>query len=216
MSFLTQDSYAISQNSTLDDQGNYANPTLGISFQAPQGWTVQEPKKYQPEAPAVAIIAPYSSGFTASISLDVEKANGTTLANFVEGRKSILAEGNQSDNITFLSEQNSTLGGAPAETSTFEEKFGGQNNTYMIKFEQVIAQAGGNFYTITYANDVKDFDTYLPSFEQVLSSMKLGGNNLVLPIDYLSFAVVGVALAVGVMFVIRKKRRPGKADNPKK
>ncbi|MGI0086991.1 MAG: PsbP-related protein [Nitrosotalea sp.] len=200
-------SLAISQNSTLDSQGNYANTSLGITFHAPEGWTVQEPKKYQPNAPDVAMIAPYSNGFSSSISVNVEKANGTSLDDYVKNKITQLTSTNQPNNITLLSEQDGTVDGISAKTLLFQENFTLQNNSNVIKFKQAIALANDNFYTITYANEEKNFDSDLPSYAQLLDSIKFVNNNTFSWLDYVSIGIVVGALIVG-MVIIKRKRKP--------
>ncbi|MGI0102951.1 MAG: PsbP-related protein [Nitrosotalea sp.] len=200
-------SLAVSQNSTLDSQGNYANTSLGIIFQAPQGWTVQEPKKYQPNAPDVAIIAPYSNGFSSSISVNVEKANGTSLDDYVKNKITQLTSTNQPNNIALLSEQDGTVDGISAKTLLFQENFTLQNNSNVIKFKQAITLTNDNFYTITYANEEKNFDSDLPSYAQLLDSIKFVNNNTFSWLDYVSVGIVAGALIVG-MVIIKRKRKP--------
>lgn len=201
-------SSAAQQNSTLDSQGNYDNPSLGISFQAPAGWTVSEPKKYQPDAPDVAVIAPYSSGFTASISLSIEKANGTSLDDYVKNKKSQLSNGQS--NLVFLSEQDDTTGGVAAKTSLFEENFTSQDGSNTIKFKQSIALANDKFYTLTYANDLKNFDANLANYDQLIGSVKFVSNTISFPSDYTSIGIVVAALVLGIIIAIGRKKRLAK------
>ncbi len=200
---LTQTSFAISQNSTLDSEGNYANPSLGITFRAPSGWAVDEPKKSQPNAPDIAVIAPYSSGFTASISFIVEKANTTSLDDYIKNKETQLTS-NQSNNITFLSEQDFTVGGYPAKVSLIEENFSSQGSNKIIEFKQAVILANEKFYTISYANEKKGFDTELSNYDQLLDSIKFVNNDTSYWLDYLSIGIVAIALAVGI--IIRRKK----------
>lgn len=199
-------SLAISQNSTLDSQGNYANPSLGITFQAPGGWTVQEPKKSQPNAPDIAVIAPYSNGLTSSISFIVEKANGTSLDDYVKNKINQLASANQSNNIALLSEQDGTVGGLAAKISLLQENFTSQNSSSVIKFKQAIVLANDEFYTITYASEEKNFDSDLPSYDQLLDSIKFVGSDTSSWLDYISIGIVAGALVVGLVIIKRKRR----------
>ncbi|NHI02771.1 hypothetical protein DYY67_1847 [Candidatus Nitrosotalea sp. TS] len=199
-------SLAASQNSTLDSQGNYANPSLGITFQAPAGWTVQEPKKSQPNAPDIAVIAPYSTGLVSSISFIVEKANGTSLDDYVKNKINGLTSSNQSGNIALLSEQDGTIGGAAAKTLLLQENFVSQNSSSVIKFEQAIVLANDQFYTITYASEEKNFDGDLPNYEQLLGSIKFVGSDTSSWLDYASIGIVAGALAVGLVMVKRKRK----------
>lgn len=199
-------SYAADQNSTLDSQGNYANSALGIYFQAPAGWTVEEPKKSDASAPDVAVIAPYSSGFTASISITVDQANGTSLADYVKNKEQRLLAGNQSASISFLSEQDSTVGGLPAKTSLLEETFPSHSGNSTIRFEETAVLANDKIYTLTYANDKGNFASDLPNYEQVLSSVKFGNAGSVV-FDTLPMGIVAAALAGGGLIVYRSRRR---------
>ena len=199
-------SLAVSQNSTLDSQGNYANPSLGITFQAPGGWTVQEPKKSQPTAPDIAVIAPYSNGLTSSISFIVEKANGTSLDDYVKNKINQLTSANQSNNIALLSEQDETVGGLAAKISLLQENFTSQNSSSVIKFKQAIVLANDEFYTITYASEEKNFDSDLPSYDQLLDSVKFVGNDTSFWLDYVSIGIVAGALVVGLIIIKRKRR----------
>ncbi|MGC1708765.1 MAG: hypothetical protein WA799_03055 [Nitrosotalea sp.] len=199
-------SFASSQNSTLDSQGNYANPSLGIAFQAPDGWTVQEPNKSQPNAPDIAVIAPYSNGLTSSISFIVENTNGTSLDDYVKNKINQLASANQSSNIALLSEQDGTVDGIAAKISLLQENFTSQNSSNVIKFKQVIVLANDEFYTITYASEEKNFDSDLSSYDQLLSSIKFVNNDTSSWLDYLSIGIVAGALIVGLVMIKRKRK----------
>lgn len=209
---LVPNSFASTQNSTLDSQGNYANPSLGVAFQAPAGWTVQEPKKSQPSAPDIAVIAPYSSGFTASISFSVENANGTSLDNYFENKKNQLMYNDKPNDITLLSEQDDAVNGIAAKTLLLEENFTSQGNNNAIKFKQYIILANEKFYTITYANLASNFDSDLPNYEQVLNSVKFENTDTSFLFDYVSIGIVGGALAVGVAIAIRRRKSHSQKD----
>lgn len=209
--FSIPNSLAISQNSTLDSQGNYANPTLGISFQAPPGWTVEEPKKSDSSAPDVAVIAPYSNGFTASISFVVEKSNGISLDDYIKNKESQLT-GNQSNDITFISEQDKIISGFPAKVILLQENFSSPGTGDAVEFKQTVLQANDKFYTVTYANEKKNFDSDLPSYEQLLATIKIGNNDSSSTLDYLSIGIVGIAVAAGVV-IKRKNTRLKKAQS---
>lgn len=204
---LIPSSFASSQNSTLDEQGNYLNPSLSIGFQAPEGWIVQEPKKTQLGAPDIAIVGPYSGEFTPSISFIVEKANGTSLNNYYEDKKSQITRTAQTYDVSFLSEQNSTIDGYDAKVTIIKENFTAQGQTDTIKFEQAIVLANDNFYTITYANEEKNFDTSLSNYITLLKSITFTSSQNNLEIGFwLPIWGIVVAIAIGSILIIRKKR----------
>ncbi|MDE1725874.1 MAG: hypothetical protein KGH89_01245 [Thaumarchaeota archaeon] len=199
-------SSASMQNSTLDSQGNYANLSLGITFQAPAGWTVQEPKKSQPDAPDIAVIAPYSGGFTPSISFTIEKSNGTTLDDYIKNKNSQLINASQSSNILFLSEQDGTIGGVDAKISLLQENFTSQNSSNAIRFKQATVLTNNEFYTITYANKESNFDSDLSSYDQLLGSIKFMSNDTSFSwTGYLFIGIAGAALIAGAIIAIKRK-----------
>ena len=207
LSGLLPSSFASSLNSTLDEQGNYLNPSLGIGFQAPEGWIVQEPKKSQSGAPDIAIVAPYSGEFTPSISFIVEKANGTSLDNYFENKKIQIIKETQSQNISFLSEQDSTIDGYDAKIISMKENFTEQGHNVPIKFKQTFVLANDNFYTITYANLEKNFDGSLSNYDALLSSIAFTNSQNSFGMGlWLIIGGIGAAIAIGAVLVIRKKR----------
>ena len=207
LSDLLPSSFASSLNSTLDEQGNYLNPSLGIGFQAPEGWIVQEPKKSQSGAPDIAVVAPYSGEFTPSISFIVEKANGTSLDNYFENKKNQIIKNAQSQNISFLSEQDSTVGGYNAKIIFIKENFTEQGQSVPIKFKQAFVLADDNFYTITYANLEKNFDASLSNYDTLLNSITFSNSQSPLGIGlWLIIGGIGAAVVIGALLVVRKKR----------
>jgi len=204
---LFPSSFASQLNSTLNEQGNYLNPSLDIGFQVPQGWLVQEPKKSQSGAPDIAVVAPYSSEFTPSISFVVEKANGTSLESYFESKKSQIIKDAQSKNVSFLSEQDSIIGGYNAKIIIIKENFTEQGISAPIKFKQMFVLADDNFYTITYANLEKNFDASLSSYNALLNSITFTNLQHSLGMDiWLVIGGIGGAIAIGILLVIRKKR----------
>lgn len=201
-------SYASSQNSTLDQQGNYLNPSLGLGFQVPEGWMVQELKKTQPNAPDIAIVAPYSVEFTPSISFSVEKANGTSLDNYFENKKNQIVKDTGSQNVTFLSEQDSTINGYNAKMAILSEDFTTQGHNILIKFKEAFVLANDRFYTITYANEAKNFDVSLSSYNTLLSSIIFTNEqNSLVTSPWLPIGGVGAAIAIGAILVIKKWKK---------
>lgn len=153
-------SFASSFNSTLDQQGSYLNPSLGIGFRVPEGWLAQESKKSEPDAPDIVVVAPYREEFTPSISFIVEETNGTSLDNFFQ-KKSQVSKDAQLQNVTFLSEQDTMINGHNAKILILKEDFTIQQKNIVIKFKETFVFANEHFYIITYANEEKNFDSSL-------------------------------------------------------
>lgn len=206
---LISHSYASSQNSTLDQQGNYLNPSLGLGFQAPEGWIVQELNKTQPSAPDIAVVAPYSEEFTPSISFSMEKGNNTSLDNYYENKKNQILNGAQSQNVTFLSEQNSTINGYNAKIAILTENFETtQGHNILIKFKEAFVLANDRFYTITYAGEEKNFDASLSSYDTLLNSIIfIQEKNSFGTSPWLPIGGIGAAIVIGAILVIKKRKK---------
>lgn len=190
----------------LDQQGNYINPSLGLGFQVPESWVIQELNKTQPGSPDIAVVAPYSQEFTPSISFSVEKANDTSLGNYYEDKKSQLVKDSTHQNVTFLSEQDGTVNGYNAKITTLTEDFTAQGHNILIKFKEAFVLANNRFYTITYANDEKNFDTSLSSYDTLLGSVTfINDQNSLASNPWLPIGGIGVAITLGVILVIKKK-----------
>jgi peptidyl-prolyl cis-trans isomerase B (cyclophilin B) len=194
-------SYASSQN--------YLNPSLGLGFHIPEGWLVQELNKTQPDAPDIAIVAPYSVEFTPSISFSVEKADGASLDNYFENKKNQIVKDTSSQNVTFLSEQDITIDGYNAKTAILSEGFTTQGHNILIKFKEAFVLANNRFYVIIYANEAKNFDASLSSYDTLLGSIIFTNEqNSLGTSPWLPIGVVGAAIAIGAILVIKKWKKP--------
>ncbi len=205
---LIPSSFASSLNSTLDQQGNYLNPSLGIGLQVPEGWIVQEPKKTEQGAPDIAVVAPYSGEFTPSISFTVEKANGTSLDDYFENKKNQIVKETQPQNVAFLSEQDSTISGYKTKIVILREDFTStQQQNIVIKFKEAFVLTNDHFYTITYANEEKNFDTSLSNYDNLLNSITFTNSQNSLGTNpWFLIGGIGTAVAIGTTLVIRKIR----------
>jgi hypothetical protein len=205
---LISNAFASPLNSTLDQQGNYLNPSLGIGFQVPEGWLAQESKKSEQGAPDIAVVGPYSEGFPPSISFIVEKANGTSLDDFFEHKKNDILKDAHSENITFLSELDTTINSQNVKLLILKEDFTMQQKSVVVKFKEALVLANGNFYTITYANDEKNFDASLSNYNALLNSITFINQQNSPEKDYwLPLSGTGAAIAIGVFLIIKKKKK---------
>ncbi len=196
-----------STNSTLDEKQSYQNQLLGFSFKAPDGWTLQELKKDQPNAPDVAVVAPRVEGLAPVISISVQNSNGTMLDQFVKDQKAQLQPAVDSGRLTFLSEAAKKIAGHDAKVLETRDKFSSQNQDFVVKFKEVIILANDKFYTITYANQEKFYDDGLQSLDEVLNSFQILESNAVAPQNNLPLGIgIGIAVAAGVAAIVIKRK----------
>jgi len=194
-------------NST-EETGNYNNQLLGFSLSPPNGWTVQELKKTQSNAPDLAIVAPKVEGFAPVISVSVENSNGTSLDEHVKDEKARLQPAVDAGRLTFLSDETKKINGYDAQISESKGEFLSQNQGFIIKFKEAIISANDKFYAITYANQEKHFDDELQNFDGVLSSFQILSNKSNEPsTNFILEIGIGIVIAIGVVTIIIIKRK---------
>ena len=194
-------------NST-EETGNYNNQILGFSLSPPNGWTVQELKKTQSNAPDLAIVAPKVEGFAPVISVSVENSNGTSLDEHVKDEKARLQPAVDAGRLTFLSDETKKINGYDAQISESKGEFLSQNQGFIIKFKEAIISANDKFYAITYANQEKHFDDELQNFDGVLSSFQILSNKSNEPsTNFILESGIGIAIAIGIVTIIIIKRK---------
>jgi hypothetical protein len=200
--------FASSNSNSTEESGNYDNQLLGFSLSPPNGWTVQELKKTQPNAPDVAIVAPKVEGFAPVISVSVENSNGTLLDEYVKDEKARLQPAVDAGRLIFLSNETKKINGYDAEISESKGEFLSQNQGFVVKFKEVIIAANYKFYTFTYANQEKHFDDNLQSFDDVVNSFQILANKSNELLINFTFEIgIGIAIATGAAVVILIKRK---------
>ncbi|MGI0040440.1 MAG: peptidylprolyl isomerase, partial [Nitrosopumilaceae archaeon] len=155
--------------STLNE-GNYTNTLFGFSFQAPQGWSVQEPQKTQPETPDVVVIGQQNDEFNPVIAFLVEDKNGTSLEQHVKDTRINLQPIIDAGRLEILSEEDKNIEGFNAHVTEAKGGFAARDKIFIIKYKEIVLENDNKFYTITYTNQEKNFDSDLTAFNNVLES----------------------------------------------
>ena len=195
--------FASSNSNSTEETGNYANQPLGFSFHPPNGWTVQELKKTQPNAPDVVVVGPKVEGFAPAISVSIKNSNGISLEEYVKDEKARLQPAVDAGRLIFLSDETKKINGHDTEISISKGEFLSQNQGFIIKFKEAIISANDKFYTITYANQEKYFDDKLQNFNDVLNSFQIVSNKTNEPSTNFTFEIgIGIAIAIGLGAVV--------------
>lgn len=206
--------------STFND-GNYSNTLYGFSFQAPQGWTLQEPQKMQPETPDVVMLGPRTDEFNSVIAFLIEDKNRTSLEQHVKDTRANLQPIIDAGRLEILSEENKNIEGFNAHVTEAKGGFTVRDKIFIIKYKEIVLESDSKFYTITYTNQEKNFDSGLIAFNNVLDSFEtsskqktespaidfssetdIGMNNVGIGI---AVAIGAAAIAVVVVVKIKKK-----------
>lgn len=200
--------FASSDSNSTEETGNYVNQSLGFSFSPPIGWTVQELKKTQPNAPDVAVVAAKVDGFAPVISVTIANSNGTSLGDHIKNEKAQLQPAVDAGRLSFLSDETKKINNYDVEILEVKSQFLSQNQGLVIKFKEAVISANDKFYTITYANQEKHFDDDLQIFDDVLNSFQTLSITSSEPSPNFTFEIViGIAIAIGVIAVILTKKK---------
>lgn len=160
---------------TTPEEQKYENKKLGISFEAPTGWLIQEPDKTRPEIPDVIAVGPKTDEINPVISITIEFLGGKDLEGKVAQIRKNLQPSINTGQLEIKSEEKTTIKHLNAYVTNAVGIYNTTNITVPIKFKEVIIEGPDKFYTITYSNDEKEYDKYLPQFENTIESFEIKG-----------------------------------------
>ncbi len=189
----------IISHSTFND-GIYSNTLSGFSFKAPQGWTLQEPQKTQPETPDVVVLGPQNDEFNSVIAFLIEDKNKTSLEQHVKDTRTNLQPIIDAGRLQILSEENKNIEGFNAHVTEAKGGFSARDKIFIIKYKEIVLESGNKFYTITYTNQEKDFDSDLTAFNNVLDSFETSSQPKTEPPidDFAPQADIGMNVGIGI------------------
>ncbi len=172
---LEQSKPITSEESTPTKEQKYENKKLGIAFKAPTGWLIQEPDKTRPEIPDVVAVGPKTDEINPVISVTIEFLGGKNLEGKVTEIRKNLQPSIDTGQLEIRSEEKTTIKQLDAYITNAVGIYNTTNITVPVKFKEVIIEGPDKFYTITYSNDEKEFDKYLPQFEKTIESFEIKG-----------------------------------------
>ena len=208
----------IISHSTFND-GIYSNTLFEFSFKAPQGWTLQEPQKTQPETPDVVLLGPQNDEFNAVIAFLIEDKNGTSLEQHVKDTRTNLQPIIDAGRLQILSEENKNIGEFNGYVTEAKGGFSARDKIFIIKYKEIVLESDNKFYTITYTNQEKDFDSDLVAFNNVLDSFETSSqpktespiDDFVPQADIGMNVVIGIAVsisaAIAIIVVVKRKKK---------
>jgi len=208
----------IISHSTFID-GIYSNTLHGFSFHAPQGWTLQEPQKTQPETPDVVVLGPQNEEFNAVIAFLIEDKNGTSIEQHVKDTRTNLQPIIDAGRLQILSGENKNIGGFNGYVTEAKGGFSARDKIFIIKYKEIVLESDNKFYTITYTNQEKDFDSNLPAFNNVLDSFETSSkpktesqiDDFAPQTDIDMNVIIGIAVSIGaaiaIVVVVKRKKK---------
>ena len=161
----------------------FENIQHDMKFSVPAGWLLQEPEKTQENSPDVVAVGPKVASMNPVISVRVQQTDQRTIEDLILEKDNSLVDVINSGTLTILSKENTSINGNDAYVIIAKGVFSANNETFDVKFKEVMIRGNEKTYTLAYSNDVSDFDSQLPRFEETLDSFEMlsasnrGNNN---------------------------------------
>jgi peptidyl-prolyl cis-trans isomerase B (cyclophilin B) len=148
----------------------YENEELDVSFNAPEGWFLQQPEKVDENTPDVVAVGPKIGEINPVISLRVIEKEGKTFDDFISEKNELLQEVVATGSLEIISQEKSTINGREAYVTNAEGVFQSGGSSFDVKFKEITIVGDDKFYTFAYSNGLDDFDNQLPRYEDSIDS----------------------------------------------
>jgi len=144
-----------------------------ISFSVPEGWLLQEPDGTQENSPTVLAVGPKIGVMNPVISLTVQETNQRSLDELISEKNETLKQGIESGKLNIISQKIITLNENQAYVTDAEGDFSSNNESYNVKFREVMIYDTEKYYTFAYSNGIDNFDSQLSRFDETINSFEI-------------------------------------------
>ena len=151
----------------------FENIQHDMKFSVPAGWLLQEPEKTQENSPDVVAVGPKVASMNPVISVRVQETDQRTIDDLILEKDNSLVDVINSGTLTILSKEKTSVNGNDAYVINAKGVFSANNETFDVQFQEVLIRGHEKTYTLAYSNDVSDFDSQLPMFEETLDSFEM-------------------------------------------
>jgi peptidyl-prolyl cis-trans isomerase B (cyclophilin B) len=153
----------------------FESTEYGISLSFPEGWLLQQPEKTQLNSPDVVAVGPQIGAINPQITLTNHKTNQKTIDELIIENKENLNNAVEAGTLKLNSQEKTTINGYPAHITNAEQEVTINDITLIVKFKEVLIYDLEKFYILTYGNDITDFDSQLPRFDETINSFYIIG-----------------------------------------
>jgi peptidyl-prolyl cis-trans isomerase B (cyclophilin B) len=161
--------------SIINSSGNdlYQNKALDIEFKVPEGWILQQPEKIDENSPDVVAVGPKVGPINPVISLTISNTNGKSLDDLIKEKAEFLKNATASGNLEIISQKKSIINEKQAYVTNASGNFTSNEQSYNVKFREVIISTSNKFYIFAYSNGVDNFNDQVSKFEEAVNSFKI-------------------------------------------
>jgi len=144
-----------------------------IVFTVPEGWLLQQPEKIQENSPDVVAVGPKVGAVNPVISLTIQQTNQRTLDDLISEKTEELKGFQESGSVNIISQEKTTINGYQAYVINAEGKFISNNESFDVKFKDILIYDTEKLYVFSYSNGIDDFDSQLSRFEKTIDSFEI-------------------------------------------
>ncbi len=148
-----------------------------IGFSVPEGWLLQTPDKTVPNSPDVVAVGPKIGAINPVISLTVEETNQRTMDDLILNKTETIKQVVDAGNLEIISEEKISINGNEAYVINAIGTFFSNNESFDVKFREIMIYDTEKVYTFAYSNSVSEFDSQLPRFEETIDSFEILSQN---------------------------------------
>lgn len=165
--------------STITPTGNqkYESTEHEIGFSVPEGWLLQTPNKTTPNSPDVVAVGPKIGAINPVISLTVEETNQRTMDDLIFNKTETIKQVVEAGNLNIISQEEISVNGNQAYVINAIGTFFSNNESFDVKFREIMIFDTEKVYTFAYSNGVNEFDSQLPRFEETIDSFEILSQN---------------------------------------
>ena len=144
-----------------------------IGFSVPEGWMLQTPDKTVPNSPDVVAVGPKIGAINPVISLRVEETNQRTLDDLILNKTETMKQVVEAGNLNIISEEKISINENQAYVVNAVGTFFSNNESFDVKFREIMIYDTEKVYTFAYSNGINEFDSQLPRFEETIDSFEI-------------------------------------------
>jgi peptidyl-prolyl cis-trans isomerase B (cyclophilin B) len=144
-----------------------------IGFSVPEGWLLQNPDKVEENSPDVVAVGPKIGVMNPVISLTVQETNQRTLDDLISEKDETIKLVVEAGNLKIISQEKIDLNGNNAYVTEAEGTFFTNEESFAVKFKEIMIYDTEKFYTLAYSNGLDDFNSQLPRFEETINSFEI-------------------------------------------
>jgi peptidyl-prolyl cis-trans isomerase B (cyclophilin B) len=151
----------------------YESTEHEIEFTVPEGWLLQTPDKTEANAPDVVAVGPKTGVMNPVISLTVQETDQRTFDELISEKIELINPAVDAGTLKIISQEKMIVNGYDAYVINAQGYFSSNGESFDVQFKEVMIYDTEEFYSLAYSNELDDFESQLPKFEETIDSFEI-------------------------------------------